>query len=94
MSNPNLSEDLLLDAPASLAQAMRLSSIQFNAKGLKAMAFMRVYAGQPGAELGDYIYGMKFHQSPFAMKRMMDAMRSATLFDFFKGVAVNLGGKQ
>lgn len=81
------------DAQSDLAQALVRSSVQVNSEGMREMMFIRLYAGQAGIEFVQQLLIDKHHQNPGAIKRITEALKALSLFEYLKGFNLNLGGK-
>lgn len=84
------------DADETLAKALERSLIQLNRNALREALFIRFYLGEAEAEpLLSYIMAMKFHQSPGAIRKLVDAIKARSLYDMLSAQYknMNIGGK-
>lgn len=82
------------DAQATLAEGFQRSLVQVNKAALREMMFLRFYLGETEAqEIIDYVMVMKFHQSPSATRKIVQALQAISLFDFFGKKNLQVGGK-
>lgn len=81
------------DAQADLAAAVVRSSVQVSASGMRELSFIRLYAGLEGRLFVEQLIQDKNHQNPGAGKKFVEALKALSLYDYMKGVNLNLGGK-
>lgn len=81
------------DAQADLSAAVVRSSVQVSAAGMRELSFIRLYAGLDGQMFVEQLLRDKNHQNPGAIKRFTEALKALSLYDYMKGVNLNLGGK-
>lgn len=88
------SEMVAADAQAALANALVDSLVQVNQKGLRELVFICEYLGPAqGLEFLSVWHKYKRHQTPGALKRLVEAIKALSLSEFMRGVNLNLGQK-
>lgn len=81
------------DAQADLAAALVRSTVQLTEDGLREALFIVEACGSDGLAMVSYMIDMKAHQSPGAMKKLIEAIKALALYEHLKGFNLNLGGK-
>lgn len=82
------------DAQAALSTALVESLVQFDKSGLRELVFLQEYMGQQaGLEFVGRVVRYKRHQTPGALKRLVEAIKALSLHEFMRGMNLNIGGK-
>lgn len=81
------------DPRAGLVKGIERAIVQFDEDALAEIAFLPQYCGREWAD--DFLertMRWKYHQSPGALGRLIEALKALSLYEYMQKVNLNFGG--